>query len=197
MERHLLLGRKAMTNLDSLLKSRDITLPTKVNLVKLVFPLVMYGCESYTIKKAECWRTNVFGLWCWRRLFESPLDCKKIQPVNPKGNQSWNIHWKGWCWSWSPTLWPPDAKNWLTGEDPDAGKDWRQGENGMTKDGLIGWHHQLNVHHQLQELVMDREAWYAAVHGVAKSRTWLSTWTELSLNLVTNSKYEMGSCVTP
>ena len=89
IKRHLLFGRKAMTNLDSILKSRDITLPTKVHLVKaMVFPVVMYGCESWTIKKAECQRIDAFELWYWKRL-ESPLDSKEIQPVNPKGNQSW------------------------------------------------------------------------------------------------------------
>ena len=87
--RCLLLGIKAMTNLDSLLKSRDITLPTKVCLVKaMVFPVVTCGCENWTIKKAEHWRIDGFELWCWRRL-ESPLDCKEIQPVHPKGDQSW------------------------------------------------------------------------------------------------------------
>ena len=85
----LLLGREAMTNLDSILKSRDITLPTKAHLIRaMVFPVVIYGCESWTIKKAECRRTDAFELWCWRRLFESPLDSKEIQPVHPKGNQS-------------------------------------------------------------------------------------------------------------
>ena len=85
--RRLLLGRKAMTNPDSILKSRDITLPIKIHLVKaMVFPVVMYGCESWTVKKAECRRIDCFELWCWRRL-ESPLDCKEIQPVHPKGNQ--------------------------------------------------------------------------------------------------------------
>ena len=89
IKRRLLLGRKAMTNLDSKLKSRDITLPTKIYLVKtMVFPVVMYGCESWTIKKADCRRIDAFELWCWRRLLESPLDCKEIQPVHPKGNQS-------------------------------------------------------------------------------------------------------------
>ena len=88
IKRHLLLGRKAMTNLDSILKSRDITLPTKVHLVKaMVFPAVMDGCESWTIEKAEYQRSDTFELWCWRRL-ENPLDSKKIKPVNPKGNQS-------------------------------------------------------------------------------------------------------------
>ena len=86
---HLLLGRKAMTNLDSILKSRDITLPTKVHLVKaMVFPVVMYGCESWTIKKAEHQRINAFELWCWRRLLRVPLDSKEIKPVNTKGDQS-------------------------------------------------------------------------------------------------------------
>ena len=88
IKRHLLLGRKVMTNLDNILKSRDITLPTKVRLVKaMVFPVVMYGCESWAIKKTECRRIDAFELWCWRRL-ESPLDCKEIKPVQPKGNQS-------------------------------------------------------------------------------------------------------------
>ena len=89
IKRHLLLGRKAMANLDNILKSRHITLRTKVCLVKaMVFPVVMYGCESWTIKKVECRKIDAFELWCWRRLLKSPLDCKEIQPVNPKGNQS-------------------------------------------------------------------------------------------------------------
>ena len=88
IKRRLLLGRKVMTNRDSILKSRDITLPTKVHLVKaMVIPVVMYGCESWTVKKAECRRIDAFELWCWRRL-ESPLDCKEIKQTNPKGNQS-------------------------------------------------------------------------------------------------------------
>ena len=88
IKKRLLLGRKVMTNLDSILKSRDVTLPTKVRLVKtMVLPVVMYGCESSTVKKAECQRIDSFELWCWRTL-ESPLDCKEIQPVHPKGNQS-------------------------------------------------------------------------------------------------------------
>ena len=89
IKRHLLLRRKAMTNLDSVLKSRDITLLTKVRIIKaVVFPVFMYGCESWTIKKAECQRIDAFELWCWRRLSRVPLECKKIKPVNPKGNQS-------------------------------------------------------------------------------------------------------------
>ena len=96
LKRHLLLGRKAMTNLEGILKSRDVALPTKVCLFKaMVFPVVMYGCESWTTKKAEHWRIDGFELWCWRRLL-SPLDCKEIKPINPKRNQSWKS-WKDWC----------------------------------------------------------------------------------------------------
>ena len=92
IKRRLLLGRKVMANLDIILKSRDITFPTKVCLVKaMVFPVVMYGYESWTVKKAECRRIDAFELWCWRRL-ESPLDCEEIQPVNPKGDQSWVLN---------------------------------------------------------------------------------------------------------
>ena len=107
----LLLGRKVMTKLDSILKSRDIPLPTKVRLVKaMVFPVVMYGCESWTVKKAECRRTDAFELWCWRTL-ESPLDCKKIQPVHPKGDQSWVFFGRNDAKAETPVLWPPHAKS--------------------------------------------------------------------------------------
>ena len=148
VKRHLLLGRKVMTNLDSILKSRDITLATKVHLVKaMVFPGVMYGCESWTIKKAEPWRIDAFELWCWRRVFKSPLDCKAIQPVHPKGNQSWIVIGRTDAEAETPILWPCDEKNWLLGKDPDAGKDWRCEEKGMTEDEITdGWHHWLNAH---------------------------------------------------
>ena len=126
IKRCLLLGRKAMTNLDSILKSRDITLLTKVCLVKAMFFLaVMYGYESWTIKKAERQRTDAFELVLEKTL-ESPLDCKEIQPVNPKGNQSWTFIGRTDAETEAPILWPPDEKNWLIGKDPDAGKDWRQ-----------------------------------------------------------------------
>ena len=122
IKRHLLLGRRVMTSLDSLLKSKDITLPTKVHLVKaMVFPVVMYGCESWTIKKAEHRRIDVFELWCWRS-FESSLDSKEIQPVHPKGNQYWIFIGRTGAEAETPILWPPDAKNWLIRKDPDAGK---------------------------------------------------------------------------
>ena len=111
IKRRLLLGMKVMTNLDSILKSRDITLPTKVRLVKaMVFPVVMYGCESWTIKKAERQRIDAFEQWCWRRL-ESPLDCKEIQPVHRKGDQSWMFIGRTDVEAETPVLWPPHAKS--------------------------------------------------------------------------------------
>ena len=111
IKRRLLLGRKVMTNLDSIFKSRDITLPTKVCLVKaMVFPVVMYGCESWTVKKAECQRIDTFELWCWRRLLRVPLDCKQIQPVHPEGDQSWVFTGRTDAEAETPILWLPDAK---------------------------------------------------------------------------------------
>ena len=130
---------------DIILKNRDITLPTKVHLVKaMVFPIVMYGCESWTIKKAEHRRIDTFELWCWRSL-KRPLDCK-IQPVHPKGNQSWIFIGRTDAEAETPILWPPDAKNWLIGKDPDAGKGWRQEETRTTEDEMAGWDHQLDGH---------------------------------------------------
>ena len=112
IKRHLLLGRKATTDLDSILKSRDITLPTKVCLVKaMVFPVVMYECESWTIKKAERQRIDVFELWCWRRLLRVPSDCKGIQPVHSKGDQSWVFIGRTDAKAETPILWPPHVKS--------------------------------------------------------------------------------------
>ena len=103
---------KVMTNLDSIFKSRDITLPTKVRLVKaMVFPVVMYGCESWTVKKAEHQRIDAFELWCWRRLLRGPLDCKEIHPVHPKGDQSWVFIGRTDLEAQTPILCPPDAKS--------------------------------------------------------------------------------------
>ena len=146
IKRFLLLGRKVMTNLDNIIKSRDITFPTKFHLVRaMVFPVVMYGCEICTIKKVEHQRINAFELWCWRT-HASPLDCKEIQPVNPKENQSWMFIGRTDVEAETPILWPHDVKNWLIGKDPDVGKDWKQEEKGMTEDEMVGWHHQLNGH---------------------------------------------------
>ena len=111
IKRYLLLGKKAMTNLDSMLKSRDITLPTKFHLVKaMVFPVVMYECESWTIKKAEHRRIDAFELWCWRRLL-SPLDCKEIQPVHSEGDQPWDFFGGNDVEAETPVLWPPPVKS--------------------------------------------------------------------------------------
>ena len=143
--RHLLLGRKAMTNLDSILKSRNIPLPRKVHIVKaMVFPVVMNACESWTVKKAESRKTDAFELWYWT--LESSLDSKEIKPVNPKGNQSWVFIARSDDLAEVPILFPPDAKNWLIGKDPNVGKDWRQEEKGMAENEMVGWHHWLNGH---------------------------------------------------
>ena len=147
IKRHLLLGRKFMTNPDSILKSRDITLPAKVRLVKaIVFPVVMYGCESWTVKKAECQKIDAFELRCWRRLLSGPWTFKEIQPVHPKGDQSWMFTGRTDAEAEIPILWPPHVKSWLIGKDPDAGTDWGQEEKGTTEDEMVGWHHWLNGH---------------------------------------------------
>ena len=145
MRRWLLFSRKAMTNLDSVLKSRDITLPTKVHIVKaIVFSVVMYGCESWSVKKAENQGINAFQLWCWRRLLRVPWNCREIKPVNLKGNQSWIL--TGWTDAETPVFWSPDGMSWLTGKVPDAGKDWGQKEKRVSEDEMAEWHHWCNGH---------------------------------------------------
>ena len=146
IKRRLLLGRKVMTNLDSIFKSRDITLPTKVCLVKaMVFPVVMYGCESWTMKKAERRRIDAFELWCWRRLLRVPWTARRSNQSILK-EISWDFFGRNDGKAETPVLWPPHAKSWLIGKDSDAGRDWGQEEKGTTEDEMAGWHHRLNGH---------------------------------------------------
>ena len=146
IKRYLLLGRKAMTNLVTLFKSRDITLLTKVPTVKpTVFPVVMYGCESWTIKQAECQRTDAFILRCLRRVLRVlrvPWTAKRS--VNPKGNQPWIFIGRTDAEAEALLLLPPDVRSLFIEKDPDTGKDWRQEE--MTEDEMFEWHHWSNRH---------------------------------------------------
>ena len=142
IKRCLLLGRKAMTNLDSILKSRDITLPTKIHLVKaMLFPVVMYGCESWIIKKAEHRRIDAFELWCWRRLLRIPWTTRRSKQLIVKEIKPEYSGLEGLMLTEGPVLWPPDVKSQLIRKDSDAGKDLGQKEKGTTEDEMVGWHH--------------------------------------------------------
>ena len=142
IRRRLLLGMKAMTNLDSVLQTKDITLLTKVHIVRaMVFPVVMSRCESWTIK-AECQRIDAFKLWCWRRLFTVPWKARKSnQLIFKEINTEYSLE----VLMLEKKLWPLGVNSWLTGKDPYAGKDWRQ-ENKVTEDEMVGWHHWFSGH---------------------------------------------------
>ena len=147
IKRRLLLGRKVMTNLDSILKSRGITLPTKVHLSQ------GYGFSSghVWVWELDCEESWVPRNWCFwtmvlEKTLESPFDCKEIQPVHPKGDQSWVFTGRTDAEAETPVLWTPHAKSWLTGKDPDTGRGWGNEEKGMIEDEMAGWHHQLDGH---------------------------------------------------
>ena len=147
IKRRLLLVRKVMTNLDSILKSRDVTLPTKVCLVKaMVFPVIMYGCEIWTVRKAESRKMYAFELWCWRKLLRVPWTARRsnqsiLKEISPGCSlEGLMLRLR------LSVLSPPHVKSWLTGKDPDAGRDWGQEEKGSTEDDMAGWHHRLNGH---------------------------------------------------
>ena len=142
----LLLARKVMSNLNSIFKSRDITLPTKVCLVKVtVFPMVMYGCQSWTIRKAECQRIDAFELRCWRRLLRVPWTGRRsnqsiLKEISPE------CLLEGWCWTWNSSIFAMWCEERLIWKVPDAGKDWGQEQKGTTEDEMVGWHNCLNGH---------------------------------------------------
>ena len=196
IKRHLLLGRKAMINADKVLRSRDR------------FADKGPSSQSYGFSSSHVWMWELdheegwvpmnwyFWIVVLEKALESPLDCKEIKAVHPKGNKSWIFIGRTDAEAEAPILWPPDGKNRPIGKDPDAGKDERQEEKGTIEDEMVGWHHllmEMSVS-KLQEIEKNREVWRAADHGVAKSWTWLSNWTvtKLKYHEMTNEVCYLG-----
>ena len=195
-----------MTNLDSILKSRDITLPTKVRLVKvMVFPVVMYGCESWTVKKAECRRIDAFELWCWRRLLWVPWTTRRsnqsiLREISP-GISLEGMMLKLKLQYFGHLMWRVDSLEKTLMLGGIGGRRRRGWQRMRWLDGIPDL---MDVKSELRELVMDREAWRAVIHGVAKSQTWLSDWTELkktpssnipTFNYKTNRGLKIKKCI--
>ena len=180
------LGRKVMTNLDSIFKSRDITLTKKVHLVKaMVFPGWMWelDCEESWAPKNWCFWTVVL-----EKTLESPLECKEIQPVHSKGDQSWVFFGRNDAKADTPVLWPPHAKSWLIGKDSDAGRDWGQEEKGTTEDGMAGWHYRLDGH---------KFEWTLGVGDGQGDLACCSLWGRKELDTTEGLNYQLTTYVQP
>ena len=187
IKRYLLLGRKVMTKLDSTLKSRDITAKKRVS-------SQCYGFSSshvwmWELAYKESWAPKNWCFWTvvLEKTFESPLDCQEIQPVHPKGNQSWIFIGRTDAEAEPSIFWPPDANNWLIWKDPDAGKDWSQEEKGMAEDEMVGWHHWLNGH-EFEEALGVGEGqgslacwgpWGLKVSDMTEWLNWIYIWFQL------------------
>ena len=175
-----------MANLDSIFKSRDITFPTKIHLVKaMVFAVVMYGCVSCTVKKAEHWRNDAFELWCWRRLLRVPWTARRsnhsiLKEISP------GISLEGMMRKLKLQYFGHLMRRVESLEKTDAGRDWGQEEKGTTEDEMAGWRHWLDGRESEWTLGVGdgQRAWRAAIHGVPKSQTRLSNWTELKIFFV-------------
>ena len=164
----------------------------------MVFPVVMYGCENWTVKKAEHQRIDAFELWHWRTL-ESPLDCKEIQPVHSEGDQPWDFFGRNDAKAETQVLWPPHAKSWLIGKDSDAGRDWGQEEKGTTEDEMAGWHHWLDGREsEWTPGVGDGQGGLACCdswgHKESDTTEWLN-WTELKIPSYTSKANKQKTCI--